>query len=277
MTSRPLLRLLRDAVAVLTVGCFMFPIFWWGLNSIKPVDAVFEHRGVVWFDFTPTFANYKATVLGQGPEYLAAREAMTASIIVAIGSTLLALAAGLPAAWGLSRLVSRRGRALYLWVLFQRVLPPVVIVVPLVFVYHRIGLRDTLLGVILAHGAVNLPFAVLLLKSFLDDVPREVGEAAMIDGATPWQSFRRIHLPMIRGGIAATAVLCFLFSWTEFVMALFLTSSIRLLPVQISLSVTQSWGFTSAISIAGLLPAFVFILLVQKHLVRGLTMGLEKG
>ena len=82
MTSRPLLRLLRDALAVLTVGCFMFPIFWWGLNSIKPVDAVFEHRGVVWFDFTPTFANYQATVLGQGPEFLAAREAMTASIIV---------------------------------------------------------------------------------------------------------------------------------------------------------------------------------------------------
>jgi multiple sugar transport system permease protein len=277
MTSRPLLRLLRDAAAVLTVGCFMFPIFWWGLNSIKPVDAVFEHRGVVWFDFTPTFANYRATFMGQGPEFLASRNAMTASIIVALGSTLLALAAALPAAYALSRLTGKAGRALFFWVLFQRVLPPVVIVVPLVFVYHRIGLRDTLTGVILAHGTVNLPFAVLLLKSFFDDVPREVGEAAVIDGATRWQTFRRIHLPLIRGGVAATAVLCFIFSWTEFVMALFLTSSIRLLPVQISLSVTQSWGFTSAISIAGLLPVFVFILLVQRHLVRGLTMGLEKG
>ena len=277
MTSRLPFRLLRDAAAVLTVGCFMFPIFWWGLNSIKPVDAVFEHRGVVWFDFTPTFANYQATLLGQGQEFLASRQAMVDSITVALGSTLLALAAGLPAAYALSRLVARHGRGLFLWVLFQRVLPPVVIVVPLVFVYHQIGLRDTLMGVILAHGAVNLPFAILLLKSFFDDVPREVGEAAAIDGATRWQSFRRIHLPLIRGGIAATAVLCFIFSWTEFVMALFLTSSIRLLPVQISLSVTQSWGFTSAISIAGLLPAFVFILLVQRHLVRGLTLGLEKG
>lgn len=277
MTSRLPFRLLRDAAAVLTVGCFMFPIFWWGLNSIKPVDAVFEHRGVVWFGFTPTFANYRATILGQGPEFLASRQAMVDSIIVALGSTLLALAAGLPAAYALSRLLAQHGRGLFLWVLFQRVLPPVVIVVPLVFVYHQIGLRDTRLGMILAHGAVNLPFAILLLKSFFDDVPREVGEAAMIDGATRWQSFRRIHLPLIRGGIAATAVLCFIFSWTEFVMALFLTSSIRLLPVQISLSVTQSWGFTSAISIAGLLPALVFILLVQRHLVRGLTLGLEKG
>ena len=277
MTSPLALRLLRDAAAVLTVGCFMFPIFWWGLNSIKPVDAVFEHRGVVWFDFTPTFANYQATILGQGPEFLASRHAMTASVIVALGATLLALAAALPAAYALSRLTGKAGRSLFLWVLFQRVLPPIVIVVPMVFAYHQFGMRDTLIGVILAHGALNLPFAILMLKSFFDDVPPEVGEAAVIDGATRWQSFWRIQLPLIRGGIAATAVLCFIFSWTEFVMALFLTSSIRLLPVHISLSVTQSWGFTSAISMAGLLPAFVFILLVQRHLVRGLTMGLEKG
>jgi multiple sugar transport system permease protein len=277
MTSRLPLRLLRDATALLTVGCFMFPIFWWGLNSIKPLDAVFEHRGVVWFDFTPTFANYRATILAQGPEFLASRQAMLDSIIVALGATLLSLAAALPAAYALSRLVARHGRALFLWVLFQRVLPPIVIVVPMVFTYHRIGLRDTLLGVIIAHGALNLPFAILMLKSFFDDVPKEVGEAAAIDGATRWQGFWRIQLPLIRGGVAATAVLCFIFSWTEFVMALFLTSSIRLLPVHISLSVTQSWGFTSAISIAGLLPVFVFILLVQRHLVRGLTMGLEKG
>ena len=277
MTSPLALRLLRDAAAVLTVGCFMFPIFWWGLNSIKPVDAVFEHRGVVWFDFTPTFSNYQATILGQGPEFLASRHAMTASVIVALGATLLALAAALPAAYALSRLTGKAGRSLFLWVLFQRVLPPIVIVVPMVFAYHQFGMRDTLIGVILAHGALNLPFAILMLKSFFDDVPPEVGEAAVIDGATRWQGFWRIHLPLIRGGIAATAVLCFIFSWTEFVMALFLTSSIRLLPVHISLSVTQSWGFTSAISMAGLLPAFVFILLVQRHLVRGLTMGLEKG
>lgn len=277
MNSRQTIRLVRDIAAVLTVGIFMFPIFWWGLNSIKPVDAVFEHRGVLWFDFTPTFINYQMTILGQGPEFLASRQAMIASIIVAVGSTLLSLAAGLPAAYAFSRLSKRHGRALFMWVLFQRVLPPIVIAVPLVFVYHDIGIRDTLLGVILAHCAINLPFAILLFKSFFDDIPTEVSEAARIDGASPWQSFRRIQLPLIRGGIAATAILCFIFSWTEFVMALFLTSSIRLLPVQISISVTQSWGFTSAISIAGLLPAFIFILLVQRHIVRGLTLGLEKG
>ena len=277
MTSRPFLSLLRDIAALATVGCFMFPLFWWGLNSVKPADAIFEHQGVVWFDFSPTFANYKATLLGQGPEFLASRQAMLDSIIVALGSTLLSLLAALPAAHALSQLGSRRARALFLWVLFHRVLPPVVVIMPLVFAYHQWGLRDTLAGVILAHAAINLPFAILILKSFFDDVPREVGEAAVIDGATQWQNFTRIQLPLIRSGIAATAVLCFIFSWTEFLMALFLTSTIRLLPVQMSLMVTQTWGFTSALSIASMLPVFVFILLVQRHLVRGLTMGLAKG
>ena len=268
---------LRALLAVFTVGCFMFPIFWWGLNSIKPVDAMFDLKGIVWFDFTPTLANYRATLLGQAPDFLTSRNAMAASIIVALGSTLLSLAAALPAAYALSCLTGKAGRGLFLWVLFHRVLPPILIVIPMFFAYHRLGLLDTLAGVILAHAAINLPFAILLLKSFFDDVPREVGEAAFIDGATPWQAFSRIQLPLIRSGIAATAVLCFIFSWTEFLITLFLTTTIRLLPVQLSLIVTQTWGFTSALSIASMLPVFVVILLVQRHLVRGLTMGLSKG
>ena len=99
----------------------------------------------------------------------------------------------------------------------------------------------------------------------------------MIDGATALQLFTRIHAPLIRGGIAATAVLCFIFSWTEFFMALFLTDSIRLLPVQLSVVVTQTYGFTAALSSVSIVPGLIFILLVQKHLVRGLTMGLTKG
>jgi multiple sugar transport system permease protein len=155
--------------------------------------------------------------------------------------------------------------------------PPIALLMPLVFLFHGWGLRDTYLGVVIAHATVNLPFAILLLKSFFDDVPREVGEAAMIDGATRLQSFTRIYLPLVRGGIASTAVMCFIFSWTEFLMALFLTNTIRLLPVQLSLVVTQTWSFTSALSTASILPAFIFILLVQRHLVRGLTMGMQKG
>ena len=255
----------------------MFPLFWWGLNSVKPASAIFENFSVTWFDFTPTFDNYRVTLMGEGPAFFASRQAILDTVLVAAGATLLTLLAALPAAFALSLTDFARKRLVFLWVLFHRILPPIAVLVPLVFIYTGSGLRDTRPGVILAHAAVNLPFAILLLKSFLDDIPREVGEAALIDGATRLQSFTRIYAPLARGGIAATAVLCFVFSWTEFLMALFLTSTIRLLPVQLSLVVTQTWGFTAALSTASILPGFVFILLVQRHLVRGLTMGLAKG
>jgi len=103
-----------------------------------------------------------------------------------------------------------------------------------------------------------------------------VDEAAMIDGATRWQTFRRIVLPMVRGGVAAAAVLCFIFSWTEFLLSLFLTTTIRTVPVKITTFVTSTgseWGFISALGTAAILPGFIFILLVQRHLVRGLTLG----
>ena len=277
MPQNTVLRHLRDIAALLTVGLFMFPLFWWGLNSIKPASAIFENFSVNWFDFTPTLDNYRVTLAGEGPAFFASRQAILDTLLVAMGATLLTLVTALPAAFAMSLIHFTRKRFIFLWVLFHRILPPIAILVPLVFTYSQVGLRDTRAGVILAHAAVNLPFAILLLKSFFDDVPREVGEAATIDGATRFTCFTRIYMPLVKAGIAATAVLCFIFSWTEFLMALFLTNSIRLLPVQLSLVVTQTWGFTSALSTASILPAFIFVLLVQRHLVRGLTMGLTKG
>ena len=276
MNTSPRLNALRDAAAITVVAAFMFPLFWWGLTSIKPASAIFDKDGIVWIDFTPTVANYWVTLFGGGPAFFASKQSILDSLTVALGATLLTLAVALFASFAFSTIDFRLRRKFYLWVLFQRFLPPIAIIVPLVFLYHDVGLRDTRTGVIFAHAAINLPFAVLLLKSFFDDVPRDVGEAAMIDGATRFQMFWKIYVPAIRGGIAATAVLCFVFSWTEFLMALFLTDTIRLLPVQLSLIVTQTWGFTAALSTAAIIPSFIFILLTQRHLVRGLTMGMQK-
>jgi multiple sugar transport system permease protein len=165
------------------------------------------------------------------------------------------------------------------WVLSQRMMPPIAIAIPFFFIFRDLGLRDTHFGLVIAHALINLPLAVLLMKSFMDDVPKEVDEAAMIDGATRFQSFARVVLPMVRGGVAATAVLCFVFSWTEFLVSLQLTTSIRTIPVKISTFVTSTgteWGFITALGSAAMLPAFIFILLVQRHLVRGLTLGSMK-
>lgn len=285
-------QILHYATAIVVVGLFMFPIFWWGLTSFKPISAMFNKDKVVYFDFQPTLANYQVTLLGKsraeigiesgntfgigGASTYDSRQTILDSIIVAVGSTVVAIVIGLLAAYALSRL-EFRGRQGYLnWILSQRFMPPIAIIVPVVFMFHYLGLRDTHLGLILIDALINLPIAVLLLKSFFDDVPKDVDEAAMIDGASRFQTFIRIVLPMIRGGVAATAVLCFIFSWTEFILSLFLTNSIRTLPVKITTFVTSTgseWGFISALGTSAIVPSFIFILLVQKQLVRGLTLG----
>jgi multiple sugar transport system permease protein len=291
-------KLLRDFVAILVVGIFMFPLFWWALTSIKPDYAIFDKDGINWIDFTPTSENYRVTVLGQskledaneqginvgsaGAGSYDSRRSLLDTIIVALGSTLVSVGVAVFAAYALSRMAFT-GRGAYLnWVLGQRFLPPIAIVVPLVLMYRDLGMRDVnnlylgYLGLILVYALMNLPIVLLLMKSFFDDVPKDVDEAAMIDGATRWQVFWKVVLPMVKGGVAASAVLCFVFSWTEFLISLMLTTDIRTVPVKIQTFVTSTgneWGFISALGMAGVIPGFIFILLVQRHLVRGLTLG----
>ena len=295
--SRPL-QYLRDALAVFVTGIFMFPIFWWALTSIKPISAVFDKDRIVWFDFVPTLINYSVTLFGRSRSQLAiddglgmgvagaeaydSRRTIIDSIIVAIGSTALTMIVAVLAAYALSRM-NFRGRNVYLnWVLGQRFMPSIAVLIPLVSSYAYLGMRDNqnlylgYLGLILIYALINLPIALLLLKSFFDDIPKDVDEAAMIDGASRWQSFSKVVLPMVKGGVAASAVLCFIFTWTEFLLSLFLTTEIRTVPVKIQTFVTSTgneWGFIAALGTAAAIPSFVFILLVQRHLVRGLTLG----
>jgi multiple sugar transport system permease protein len=295
--SRPW-QIARDALAVFVTGIFMFPIFWWALTSIKPISAVFDKDKIVWFNFKPTLINYAVTLLGRSRSQLAiddglgmgvagteaydSRSSILDSLVVSIGATCLTMIAALFAAYALSRMRFWGRDAFLNWVLGQRFMPPIAIIFPLVLTYKWAGMRDTdnyymgWLGLMLIYSLMNLPIAVLLLKSFFDDVPQDVDQAAMIDGATRWQSFTKIVLPMVRGGVAAAAVLCFVFSWTEFLLSLFLTSDIRTVPVKIQTFVTSTgneWGFITALGTAAVIPGFIFILLVQRHLVRGLTLG----
>ncbi len=293
--SRPW-QYLRDTVAALITAIFMFPIFWWALTSIKPISAVFDKDRVVWFDFKPTFINYGVTLFGQsraqvdeglgmgvtGEGTYDSRWSIVESLIVSLGATIITMFVAVLAAYALSRM-RFTGRDSYLnWVLGQRFMPPIAVLVPLVTIYAGLGMRDNqniylgYVGLALIYALINLPIALLLMKSFFDDVPHDVDQAAMIDGATRWQSFSKIVLPMVRGGVAAAAVLCFIFSWTEFLLSLFLTTEIRTVPVKIQTFVTSTgneWGFIAALGTAAAIPSFIFILLVQRHLVRGLTLG----
>ena len=292
------MKLLRDVAAIAVTALFMFPVFWWALTSVKPIYAVFNKDHVVWFDFKPTLINYAVTLFGRsrsqmaiddglgmgvaGAEAYDSRQTIVDSIVISVGATAATMLVAVLAAYALSRM-QFKGREAYLnWVLGQRFMPPIAILVPLVTIYAGFGMRDNqnlilgYVGVILIYALINLPIALLLMKSFFDDIPKDVDEAAMIDGATRWQSFWKVVLPMVKGGVAASAVLCFVFSWTEFLLSLFLTTEIRTVPVKIQTFVTSTgneWGFIAALGTAAMIPSFIFILLVQRHLVRGLTLG----
>lgn len=290
------MNILRDVAACLVVFIFIFPILWWVLASIKPYSAIFV-PDPVFVDFQPTTSNYEVTILGRSRTAVAIEEggqvggtagggssyysipSIVDSTIVAVLSTVLSLTLATLAAYALSRMRIPGKDHYIFWVLSQRMMPPIAVAIPFFFIFRDLGLRDTHVGLIIAHGLVNLPLAILLMKSFMDDVPKEVDEAAMIDGATRFQCFVKVVLPMVRGGLAATAVLCFIFSWTEFLVSLQLTTSIRTIPVKISTFVTSTgteWGFITALGSAAIIPSFIFILLVQRHLVRGLTLGSMK-
>ena len=295
--SRPW-QIARDLVACFITAIFFFPIFWWALASFKPIAAMFDKDRVVWFDFEPHLNNYKVTLMGvsrtqstvdsgitmgaAGADSYDARQSLLDSAIVSIGATGVTIFCAVIAAYALSRMTFS-GRGAYLnWVLGMRFMPPIAIIIPLVSIYKFAGMRDTdnlylgYLGLIMIYALINLPIALLLMKSLFDDVPKDVDDAAMIDGATRWQTFWKVVLPMVKGGVAASAVLTFVFSWTEFLLSLFLTTEIRTIPVKIQTFVTSTgneWGFITAVGTAAAIPSFIFILLVQRHLVRGLTLG----
>ena len=178
------------------------------------------------------------------------RTSIISSTIIAGGSTVLTTMIALMAAFALSRMRSLRDKPYLNIILLQRILPPIAIIIPLVFVFRDLRLHDTHLGLIFAHTLINLPLALLLLKSFMDDIPFAIDDAAMIDGATRQQCFWKIHLPMMWGGIAATAILCFVFSWTEFVLAVFITNTIQTVPVKTTTFSTWTYGHASALGLS---------------------------
>ena len=286
MTQSPGQRLLRALVAWLVVAIFAFPIYYWFTIAFRVEREIFELPPLI-FDFTFSGKSFEevfgislgyqssSLLAGGGNFYMMPR--LVDSIIVAVFSTLLAIVIATMASYALSRMRFNGQHHFVFWILSTRMMPPVAVAIPMFFIYKQFGLLDSYTGIIIVHALMNLPLAVLLLKSFFDDIPTEIDEAALIDGASRWLIFRKIIAPMAIGGIAATAVLCFIFSWTEFLFVLTLTQTgLKTVPVVSSTFVTSTgtaWGNMAALGVGAMVPAFIFFILVQKNLVRGLTLG----
>jgi len=267
---RQLLFTLLAAAGALAV---VFPVLWMALMMFKP-EAVMFARPPVW-RFPPTLEHFDY-VIEHGFVWN-----LLASLFVAVASTVLVVVVGTPAAYAFARFPIRRRDDLLLFVLATRMAPPVALVIPFYLIYARVGLLDTYVGLVVAYLSFNLSFYVWVLWSFCRELPVELEEAARADGYPRAHVLVRVVLPLLRPGIIATAVLCFIFAWNEFLYAFLLGGkTIETLPVAVPKLITSQgvkWGELSIVGIVALMPVLVVVFLLQRHIVRGLTMGAVKG
>jgi multiple sugar transport system permease protein len=201
----------------------------------------------------------------------------TNSLIIAFGSTLLSVVLGLTSAYAFSRFRVRGKDDLLFFILSTRMMPPIAVAIPIYLMYRELGLSDTRVGMILLYTAVNVSLAVWLLKGFIDEIPREYEEAALVDGYTRLQAFRKVVLPQATTGIVATAIFCLIFAWNEYAFAVLLTSGeAQTAPPFIPIIIGeggQDWPAVAAGSTLFLVPILVFTVLLRKQLLRGITFG----
>ena len=199
------------------------------------------------------------------------------SVIIGFGSTFLSVFLGTLAAYAFSRYRVPLKDDLLFFILSTRMMPPIAVSIPIFLMFRQLGLSDTHLGMILLYTAVNLSLSVWLLKGFIDEIPREYEEAALIDGYTRFQAFRKVVLPQAATGIASTAIFCLIFAWNEYAFAVLLTSGTAqtappFIPTIIGVG-GQDWPAVAAGATLFLVPVMVFTILLRKHLLRGITFG----
>lgn len=264
---------LYTVVAVTWALVVLFPVLWMALMMVKPESIMFA-RPPVWL-FRPTLEHFDY-VLAHGFVWN-----LLASLVVAAVSTALVVLVGTPAAYAFARFPIRRRDDLLLFVLATRLAPPVALAIPFYLIYARVGLLDTYAGLVIAYLTFNLSFYIWVLWSFCRELPVELEEAARADGYSRAHVLLRIVLPLLRPGIIATAVLCFIFAWNEFLYAFLLGGkTVETLPVAVPKLITSQgvkWGELAIVGIVALLPVLLVVFLLQRHIVRGLTMGAVKG
>lgn len=260
------------AVAALLLF-FMFPIYWLFAISIKTPDEIYSSPPV-WLPDSFHLDAY-LSLFREGDV-----EAIWNSLFVAGVSTVLALLFGTMCAYSLAR-YRTGGIHLSLWIISQRMIPPIAIVFPVFLLFIMIGWVDTYRGLIILYTVFNVPYVIWMMRGYILDIPVELEQSALIDGCNHWQVFGRVVFPMVRGGLFATAVFTFIFAWNDFIFAVVVTrDEVTTFPVQITHyfgAQSTFWSKISAMSVLGTLPVMIAVGLLQRFLVRGMTMGAIKG
>jgi multiple sugar transport system permease protein len=299
----PFTRRLAGTLVIAYALISMIPMVWIFMTGFKTPSEAIAYPPKVFFEPTlEGYVNLFTSRTRQTPEYMASLPPAATwyeelvrsrnmvitgqsrfagrylnSIIVGFGSTFLAVFLGTLAAYAFSRFKVPLKDDLLFFILSTRMFPPIAVAVPIFLMYRQLGLSDTHLGLIILYTAVNLSLSVWLLKGFMDEIPREYEEAAMIDGYSRLQAFRKVVLPQASAGIAATAIFCLIFSWNEYAFALLLTSgTAQTAPPFIPIIIGEGgldWPAVAAGTTLFILPVVIFTVILRKHLLRGITFG----
>jgi multiple sugar transport system permease protein len=257
----------RDLVVLAVLLLLLSPFLWLVQLAFRPAEGIFDDSLL----FVPTLDGFASLLEGNFAK------SFGNSLFVSTLSTLLSLLIGVPAAYALTRWDFKGRDRIALWILVTRMAPPIAFTIPFFLAYQALGLQDTLIGLALVYLTFNLAIVIWLMQTFFEAVPAALEEAAWVDGCGIWQAFWRISLPLAAPGLAATAVLCFIFSWNDFFYALILTRTQAITaPVAIvNFLQYEGWEWTK-IAAGGTLvmfPVLIFTVLVRKYLVHGLTAG----
>jgi len=299
----PLTKRVAAVVVIVYALVALIPLFWILITGLKtPPDSISYPPKILFSPSLEGYVNLFTTRTRQTPEFIASlppadswyerlvrsRNMVIAgpskfiprymnSLVIGFGSTFLAVFLGTLAAYGFSRFKVPLKDDLLFFILSTRMMPPIAVAIPIYLMYRELQLTDTWIGMILLYTAVNVSLAVWLLKGFIDEIPREYEEAAMIDGYTRLQAFIKVVLPQAATGIAATAIFCLIFAWNEYAFAVLLTSGeAQTMPPFIPFIIGeggQDWPAVAAGTTLFLIPIVVFTFMLRRHLLRGITFG----
>jgi len=260
------------AYSVLVVASLVaiFPVVLIVLNSFKLSRDIFAIE-TMWI-FKPTLANYRS-IFVQRDFFLFLKN----SLIVSSGATLLSLVFAIPAGYGFSRYEFRGKKDLLFWILSQKMIPPIAIIIPYFIIIKTLHLIDTYLALVVTYLVLNLPFAVWILHGFFNEIPSEIDDAARVDGCSELQILVKIIFPLAIGGIVTTAILCVVFSWNEFVFALILcglkTKTAPVITTALRAPYGMGWGDGLAAASVTIVPVILFVMILGKRFLKGLTFG----
>jgi multiple sugar transport system permease protein len=271
LSSRTILWVILIAVIVLYGFPFLYMLFTSFKTPLETISVPPKLLPSVW-----TVDNYVSALTRSGVV-----GSFINSIITAVLSTAISLVLAIPAAYAVTRFRTRTGRIFIVAALVARMVPPIIIGVPMISIFRNLGISDTSLALAIAHTTISLPLSIWLMSSFFEAVPAELEEAAKIDGNSRLGALWRVVIPVTSGGVAVTAIFAFLASWNEFLFALLLTAvRSQTTPIVIANFQTQfglDWGSMTALAVIYSIPVILLTLLLQRHIVAGLTLGAVKG